>query len=291
MSNILITGATGNIGSQVIQQLQESGTAFTAGLTKEPEQPLGYPYVLTDFGDKASLVDAFQGVDTLFAVYPIVDPLMTFAENVLDAAQEAGVGHIVHSSAATASPQSDYPLLKAHGEIDEAIMQSGIPYTITRPSSFMQNYVNFLAYNIQQGEVYSSTGSGQSAWIDVRDIAAANAAILQNPGDHVNRTYTLTGSESFPMAEGLKRIGDAIGKSITYIEVPQEAAGETMKQFGTSEMVVKMIGSMEMATKDGALAKTTTDTADILGQAPISFNQFVADHRGAWEGSNGAGWS
>ncbi|MEL6358652.1 MAG: hypothetical protein AAFQ01_01785, partial [Bacteroidota bacterium] len=147
----------------------------------------------------------------------------------------------------------------------------------------VQNYINFIGHNIKQGTVYNATGDGKSAWIDVRDIGAANAAILSNPSTHSSKVYTLTGSESFSLAEGVARISKLLNQEIANIPIPHEAALETMKSYGMSEFVVESVGSMEEATKDGKLAEVTTDVGTILGRDPITFAQFVEAHKMAWK--------
>ena len=282
--NTFITGATGNVGSFLTQELRKRGIEFTAGLSKAPKDGVTFPYKLMDFGDKSSMVSAFEGVDTLYLLIPALDPFMDWAKNALDAAREAKVKHIVRSGAACADIHSEFAVLKAHGQIDHWLKESGIPYTITQPASFMQNFVNYLAYNIQQGRVYSSTGEGQSAWIDVRDIAAVNAAILANPSEHVNKTYTLTGGESLSMHEGLGRISAAVGKPIHVVDIPQEAANETMKQYGMSEGTIQYIASIERAVKAGVLSEVSPDLGEILGRKARGFDQFVQDYMTAWIG-------
>ena len=279
---IFITGATGNIGSHIVKTLQGNGASFTAGLLKKPEKEVDYDYSIMNFAEKKSLIKAFEGVNTIFLLLPIVEPLMTFAKNVIDAAKEVGVKHIVRSSAIQANPESIYMLLAAHGKIDQLLKESGLDYTITQPSSFMQNYVNFLGYSIKSGTVYASTGEGKSGWIDVRDIATANAKILINSSEHKNKVYELTGSHAFPLSEGLQQISTLIDRSIQLFQIPQEAANAKMKEYGMSDKVIEMIASMEVATKDGVLEKVTTNLATIIGQPPISFQTYIEDNKENW---------
>ena len=280
--NIFITGATGNIGSFLTQELHKMELECIVGLSKTPEKTIPFPYKLIDFGDKDSIISAFQGVETLFLLIPAFDSFLDWARNALDAAKEAGVKHIVRSSAICADPNSKFAVLKAHGQIDEWLKECEIPYTLTQPASFMQNFANYLAFNIQQGTVYSSTGTGKSSWIDVRDIAAANASILADPGSHVNKTYTLTGSESFSMREGLRRISETTGKPIRVVDIPQEAANETMKKYGMSDGTIRYIASIERATKSGILSNISLDLRGILKRESIGFNQFVQDYMTSW---------
>ncbi|MGD1839789.1 MAG: NAD(P)H-binding protein [Thermonemataceae bacterium] len=282
MDNIFITAASGNIGAHLVEQLSSTTSNITAGFSQKPTIPLAYSYAVIDYGDMASLVEAFTGMDTVFLLFPAQDALLEWAKNAIEAVKKANVKHVVRSSALGADIHSDYPLLQAHGQIDTWLKESGIRYTITQPASFMQNYVGFLGRSVKQGTVYTSVGEGKNAWIDVRDIAAVNANILQNPSDHTNKTYILTGSEAFSIHEGIGKIGQALHKEINVIDISQEEMNKTLKQYGMSEKAVQYIASFEMATKAGVLSKVTKDVAHILSQKPRSFDAFMAENLDAW---------
>lgn len=282
MEFIFITGATGNIGSHLVKLLLRDAEPFTAGLKREPESNPSYAYRVFDFNDQQSMTEAFRGFHTLFLIFPVTDHILDIGHNALEAALKADVRHIVHSSAAGANPDSEFPLLQAHGIIDDWIITSGLKYTITRPASFMQNYASFFGNSIKQGAVYSAAGKGKRAWIDVRDIAEVNAEILKNPIAHKNKVYTLTGNEVFSTAEGLQKISAIIKKPIQYVEVPQRSINETMKQRGMSEQVVKMIASVDEATRKGYFAKASHDLEKILHRQPISFRDYVKENQQHW---------
>jgi NAD(P)H dehydrogenase (quinone) len=282
MESIFITGATGNIGSHLVKLLLRDSEPFTAGLKREPETNPPYAYRVFDFNDKQSMTDTFRGFHTLFLILPVADHILEMGQNALEAAMDAGIQHIVHSSAAGANPDSEFPLLRAHGIIDDWVITSGLKYTITRPSSFMQNYASVFGNSIKQGAVYSAAGKGKSAWIDVRDIAEVNAEIIKNPIAYKNKVYTLTGNEVFSTVEGLQKISDIIKRPIQYVEVPQQAVNETMKQYGMSEKVVEMIASMDEATRKGYFAKASHDLEKILHRQPISFRDYVKENQQNW---------
>ena len=279
---IFLTGATGNIGSKIVVELVERKMPFTVGLTTPPATTQHYSYRLLNFADKTSMSKAFEGVSTLFFLLPVLSPMKQFAKNIIAAAKECGVQHLVRSSAAGASPSSPYQLLAVHGQIDLWVQESGLDYTILRPKSFMQNFVNFFSYNIKQGTVYASTGAGKSAWIDTRDIAAVAATILNAPSEYTNQIFTLSGSQSFAMPTALHRIGEVIGKEIYYIEVTQTATNNTLKKMGLSDYVVDMLASIDKGTKDGIMEAISGEVQQILGRPPITFQQFIQDYKKSW---------
>lgn len=280
---IFLAGATGNIGTHVIHYLQERKVEFTIGVTSENPKWENYNTSIIDFADKQSMIKALEGVETLFILFPLIDGVQAFAKNSLEAAQESGVKNIIRSSAAGADINSDYAALKLHGAIDNWFIESGINYTITRPLSFMQNFINFLGYPIKSGQVYYSTGEGKSAWVDTRDIAAVNAEIIENPLTHVNSIYTIAGSESFDLPEGVNRIAKRLAKPIATIPISHQQADETLKNYGFSDFQIRLIGSIEKATMDGVLADTSDDVERILGRPPIRFDEFIKDHLEAWK--------
>jgi len=279
---IFITGATGTIGSQIVKRLQTENIPFTAGLSKAPENAPDYDYAIIDYGDIASMEQAFADVDNLFLLFPVADDLMSWTTNVIEAAKKAGVKHIVRSGANGATLNSPYQLIQLHAQIDEKIKASGINYTITQPTGFMQNFVTFLGYSIKQGTVYNSNPDGKVAFIDARDIAAVNVAILKTPTTYAGQTINISGGESLTIPDGIGRISKVIGRPVNYIPISHEAAHEALKKYGASDYVANLIGSIEKASQDGAMATTLKNVEKVTGKAPISFDQFVEDYKDVW---------
>lgn len=282
MSNtILVTGASGNIGRPLVQQLKAAGAAVIAG-SSSGKSVDGVPSRHVDFGDVASLQTAFTGVDTLFLLLPLVPNKVALAKNAIAAAKAAGVKHIVRSSGAGADPAAGFALPKLQGEIDQLIIESGIAYTLVRPATFMQNFATYFAGMIQGGALYLPQGEGRVSFIDVHDIAAVNATILQNPAAHAGKAYTLTGATALSNAEAVKAIGNAIGKTVSYVAVPDEAAIASMKGMGMDDWTIDQMMSLHQLTAAGYAAGTTDTVRQLIGREPIGFTQFVADHKSAW---------
>jgi uncharacterized protein YbjT (DUF2867 family) len=282
MSNtILVTGASGNIGRPLVQQLKAAGATVIAG-SSSGKSVDGVPSRHVDFGDVASLQTAFTGVDTLFLLLPLVPNKVALAKNAIVAAQAAGVKHIVRSSGAGADPAAGFALPKLQGEIDQLIIESGIAYTLVRPATFMQNFATYFAGMIQGSALYLPQGEGRVSFIDVRDIAAVNATILQNPGAHAGKAYTLTGATALSNAMAVKAIGDAIGKAVSYVAVPDEAAIASMKGMGMDDWSIGQMMSLHQLTAAGYAAGTTDTVRQLTGREPIGFAQFVADHKSTW---------
>jgi uncharacterized protein YbjT (DUF2867 family) len=282
MSNvILVTGASGNIGRELVQILKAAKTQVVAGSSSGNARP-GVLTRKVDLADPATLVSGFAGVDTLFLLLPLQANMLDLARNAVTAAKVAGIKHIVHSSGAGADPASPALIARTHGEVDQLIKDSGIAYTLTLPVSFMQNYVNYHASSIKGGALYLPQGEGRVGYIDVRDVAAVNGIILQDPATHAGKSYTLTGGESLSNADVVQRIGKAIDRTVNYVAVPDEAARAAMAEMGVPKWNIDALISLSQIIAAGYAARLNTSVQDLLGRAPISFERFVADNRAAW---------
>lgn len=282
MSNtILVTGASGNIGQALIQQLKADGAQVIAG-SSSGKSAHGVPTRHVDFNDPASLQDALSGIDTLFLLLPLVPNKLTLARNAITAAKAAGVRHIVRSSGAGADPDAGFALPRLQGEIDQMVMDSGLAYTLIRPATFMQNFATYYEGMIKGGALYLPQGDGQTSYIDVRDIAAVSASVLQNPQAHAGKAYTLTGGAALSNTEAVRAIGAGIGRSPTYVAVPDQAAIDSMKSMGMDDWSIDQMMSLHRLTSAGYASGVTHTVRELLGRDPISFQNFVADHKLAW---------
>jgi uncharacterized protein YbjT (DUF2867 family) len=280
-NSILVTGASGNIGRALVQQLKADGAQVIVG-SSSGKSVEGVPSRHVDFEDTASLQAAFTGIDTLFLLLPLVSNKLTLAKNAISAAKAAGVKHIVRSSGAGADSDAGFALPRLQGEIDQMVIDSGVAYTLVLPGTFMQNFATYYAGMIKGGALYLPQGDGQVAFIDVRDIAAVNAVILQNPEAHAGKSYTLTGSAAISNTDVVRAIGAATGKSPTYVAVPDEAAVESMKSMGMNDWSIDQMMSLHQLTAAGYAVGVTHTVREIIGREPISFADFVADHREVW---------
>ncbi|NOK62936.1 MAG: hypothetical protein GFH27_549293n333 [Chloroflexi bacterium AL-W] len=282
----LITGSTGNIGSIVVKHLQATGHPFVAGVKGSARGDEAIPTVQVDFGDPDLMLRAMDGIDTLFLLLPMTDDVERHAEIALEVAKQSGVRHIVRSSAAGADSASSFPLLQMHGQIDDAVRATGIDYTLTLPSSFMQNFINFYGQAIASGSIYSGAGEGKTGWVDVRDLGAVNATILQHPERWRNQSLTVTGPRDFTKETAAQIIGDALGKEIQVIPITDDDAAQVFRQMGMSDFMVGMLSSTDRMTRAGVLEGTTTVVRDVTGNAPITFEAFVQDYKDAWNPAN-----
>ncbi|KVW65801.1 NAD(P)-dependent oxidoreductase [Burkholderia ubonensis] len=280
-STILVTGATGTIGRELVTQLKAAGAHVIAG-SASGKAVEGVETRHADFADPASLANAFRGVDTLFLLLPLQADMVTLAGNAVVAARAAGVRHIVRSSGAGADPDAPFAIGRVQGEIDRLVTGSGVAYTITRPNCFMQNFVTFYADMIRAGALYLPQGDGKVSFVDVRDIAAVNAAILLRPDQHAGRTYDVTGGEALSNADVTARIGAALGRKVDYVAVSDDAAIASMRDAGVDAWSIDTLMSLSRLIAAGHAAAVSADVRTLLGRAPIAFERFVEDYVGNW---------
>ena len=181
--------------------------------------PTGVSTVIADFSSKESMKDALVGVDAVYLVCSPIPALVELESNVIDACRQSGVQHLVLNSALGAA---DYPksFPAWHRTVEDKLKASGLPFTILRPNSFMQNIVAYLAPSIRaQGAFFAAMGDTRISYLDLRDIAAVIAQVASSPAEHIGKTYELNGPEAVTYAELAQQIASAsaIGRSTLLI--------------------------------------------------------------------------
>lgn len=282
-NRILVTGASGNIGSVLVQELKASGADFAVMTSKPGTTIAGVETRHGDFGSVASLTAAFKGIDTLFLLFPLVENKLELAKNAAAAAKAAGVKHIVRSSGAGADATSAFALPKLQGEIDDILAATGIATTFLRPNVFMQNYVNYQSQAIKDGTIYAADGGQAQSFVDTRDIAAVAARVLTNPVAHAGKAYTLTGAEALTGEQAAATISAALGKPVQHVSVPTEAAVATMNQWGMPPFIVNVMDSLNKIVSAGYASGVSPDVETILGRKPRTFVAFVGENAGVWK--------
>jgi uncharacterized protein YbjT (DUF2867 family) len=279
---VLVTGATGRVGRLVVDQLIEAGVPVRA-LTRRPAAaalPANAEVVTGDLTVPESLDAGLRGVSAVFLVWTaspataaaVVKRLATYARRVV----------FLSSPHQTAHPffRQPNPMAVLHADIERLIAAAGIESTIIRPGMFASNAVAWWAAAIRaDGVVRWPYGAAETAPVDERDVAAVAARTLYQDG-HAGGDYVLTGPESLSQAEQVSIIGDVLGRRIRFEELsPDEFRGGTEGSW--PRPAVDMLLAAWAATM-GRPAFITSTVFDVLGSAPRSFHQWVADHATAF---------
>lgn len=280
-NKILVTGATGNIGSHIVRLLKNRRADFVAGTSTNPTDGATNS-VSIDFADVASLEKAMHGISTLFMLMPAHPDTVQWGRNLISAAKTSGVKYIVRSSSDVAYKAPSYNFMKLIQETDQDVISSGLNYTITAPQFFMQNFSTSLADDYKNGALYLPAGDGKVGWVDVRDIAAVNVEVLLNPEKFNHQTLTITGSESFSYGEVVNQMNEVLGKETQYIAVPDDTAIKGMEEKHFPPFFVGVMMNLSNAVAEGHADEVTDTVKNVTGQKPISFKQFVADNKEIW---------
>ena len=285
---VLVTGATGRVGRVVVELLVDAGVPVRA-LTHRPEAaalPANVEVVTGDLTVPESLDAALRGVSSVFLVWTV--PPATAAAVVERLGTHARRVVFLSSPHQTPHPffQQPNPMAVLHADIERLIAASGLEPTIIRPGMFASNALFWWAPAIRAGDVVRwPYGAAETAPVDERDVAAVAAQTLCQDG-HAWSDYVLTGPESLSQAGQVSIIGDVLGRRIRFEELsPEEFRSETEGSW--PRPVVDMLLAAWGATM-GRPAFVTPTVFDVLGSAPRSFRQSVADQATAF--AEGPAW-
>jgi uncharacterized protein YbjT (DUF2867 family) len=282
---ILVTGATGNNGQELARQLTALGQRVRA-LVRNPAaaaQLKGPNLELAagDFDQPETLEAALQGVEKAFLLTPVAERFVQWQKNFIEAAQRAGVKHLVKFSGMGASPDTTSELLRLHHQTDIILHDSGVPFTILQPNSFYQNIFSSVATIKAQSRFYLPLKNAPQSLVDIRDISAVAAKVFTSSG-HEGKTYVVTGPEALTFQQVAEKLSSVLGRKIDYADVPLSAAADGMRQSGMPEWNVRVVSELLGYFASGAAATVTDTIPRLLGRPAISFEQFARDHQAAF---------
>ncbi|WNG54985.1 SDR family oxidoreductase [Archangium gephyra] len=286
MATILVTGATGTIGSQLVSALKGRNDVTvrvavrSAAKAKSLEggnvTPIDFEYTKPELIQKA-----VAGVEKLFLVTPFTPDQVDLGARLVDQAKAAGVKHIVKLSAMGADVEPGIQLGRWHRTLERYISGSGLTYTFLRPNNFMDNFINFYPPG-KDGNIYLPWGQGACSFIAGSDIAAVAAAALTSSG-HENKAYNLTGPEAFTIGHAAATIAEVSGKKANYVDVPEAAASRAMLDMGMPAGLVDAMMELHAIDKAGYAGEVTDAVQKITGRAPMTFASFARQHAASWK--------
>jgi (4-alkanoyl-5-oxo-2,5-dihydrofuran-3-yl)methyl phosphate reductase len=278
---ILVTGASGTVGSEVVRQLAAAGQKVRA-MVRDPKKVSfgpGVEVVRGDFSQPETLSAAVQGVEKVFSLASGPE-VIAQEPNLYAAAKRAGVKHIVKLSVMGADFEPGIALGRWHRASEKQLEASGVAWTILRPAGFMSNAFQWLGSIKGQGAIYAPTGQGKQGLIDPRDIAAVAVKALTTPG-HEGQAYPLA-NEALTTGEQAALLSEAIGKPVQYVDVPEEAARQGMSQAGMPPVLVDAVLEFMGLIKAGYAGATTDAFTKITGQPPRTFAAWARENAPAF---------
>jgi NAD(P)H dehydrogenase (quinone) len=283
---ILVTGATGNFGKSTIDFLLKKGISSTniVALVRDEEKAAeikskGVALRIGDYDNYNSLIDAFIGVEKLlFVSGSDIFNRGAQHQNVVKAAKESGVKHVVYTSFQGKNETESSPLwlvAQSHLQTEAWIKESGIDYTILKNTLYMDFVPAFLGEKVlETGLIYLPTGNGKVGAVLRSEMAEATANILAN-SKHVGKTYRFTNQEAFSYQEVAQQLSEITGKIINYISPTADEYAHTLTEYGVPADFIGLFSSFAVAQAKGELDMVGSDLELLLGRKPTSVKTFL----------------
>jgi uncharacterized protein YbjT (DUF2867 family) len=282
---ILVTGATGNNGRELVRQLTALGQPVRALVRDASDSAklkgLNIELLEGDFEKPKTLDAALKGIEKAFLLTPVAEHFDQWQKDFIEAARRARLKHLVKFSGMGASADAKSALLRLHHQTDVILRDSGVPFTILQPNSFHQNMLGSANTIKSQGKFYTPLKNAAQSTVDVRDICAVAARALTSAG-HEGKTYVITGPQALTFQQVAENLSSILGRRIEYVDVPLSAAEDGMRQSGMPDWSVRTVSELLGYFASGAAATVTDTIPRVLGRPAISFEQFVKDHRTAF---------
>ncbi|MFC9752823.1 SDR family oxidoreductase [Streptomyces sp. NPDC056921] len=279
--SIVVTGATGELGRLVVEQLLTTVPASgIAAVVRDAEKaaPLaarGIELRVADYDRPESLKDAFRAGDRVLLISGSeVGRRVPQHTAVIDAAKAAGVAQLAYTGI-LGGPAADFRLAAEHKVTEQLILDSGLPHTFLRNGWYTENYTANLAPVLEHGAVVANAGEGRIASATRADYAAAAAAVLTGEG-HIGAAYELSGDVAWSLADYAAEISRATGKEIAYRNVPAATHQEILVGAGVPEFFAEILTDVDEAIARGLLAGTSGDLARLIGRPTTPLAETVA---------------
>jgi uncharacterized protein YbjT (DUF2867 family) len=278
---ILVTGATGNTGPQVVQALRARGARVRAFVrdAEKARQLFGDDVELAvgDFADSSSVRAALVGVDAMLLSGADDPRRVDWETNAIDAAAAAAVRRIVKLSTIGAAPGAPVAFWDWHGRIEEHLKASEVPAVILQSSFYMSNLLAAAEQVAGEGRLYAPAGEARVAMIDPRDVGAVAAAALTGAGED-GQTYVITGPETITWGQIAAELSSATGREVEFVDVPDKGGRQGLIAAGLPEFVAEQLVAVFRQLRQGDGEQVTDGVYALTGRRPRSFADFTRDH-------------
>ena len=283
---ILVTGATGNNGLEVVKRLAKQNVPVRAmvrdrnrasAISALPNVEL----VEGDFDRPETVLSALAGVDRAFLLTNSTERAEAQQLAFVEAAQQSKVKHIVKLSQFAADANSPVRFLRYHAAVEAAIQALGMAYTFLRPNLFMQGLLNFRSTIADQNAFYAAIADAKVSVVDVRDTADVAVAALTEAG-HEGKIYTLTGPQALTHADMAERLSAELGRQIAFVDVSPEAMRDSLLGFGMPVWQADGLLEDYAHYRRNEAAAITSGVQDAIAKNPRSFEEFARDYATAF---------
>jgi len=284
---ILITGATGTIGRELVLDLTARRSIFKVMARSQEAikgfEAKGIKAVHGDFERPETFAGALAEVQSVFLLTTPRPDNPSLERAFLAACKTRGIQHVVRISAMGANPWAASALLRNHGRCEAQLEDSGLAWTHLRPTIFMQNLVPFIGPAIaKESTLYAPAGDARMPWVDIRDIAAVAGLVLTTKG-HEGLVYELTGPEPLTYAQIATQLSQQLGRQITYVNVPEGAARQSMVGMGMSPWLAEgLITLYQLFKANGHTAMALETVERLTGRAPRNLASYLKENEAAF---------
>lgn len=287
---MLVTGATGNVGSAVVAELRRLDRPVRA-LVRHAEKArtmLGGDVEISvgDFGDRGSIEIALKGAQQLFLACSNDPRQVEYETNVIDAAENAQIEHVVKLSALGAKVGSRLDFWDWQGQIEQHLQGSRVPVTILRPHNYMSGLFAAVDSIQSASKIFGCAGDAKIPMIDPRDVAAVAAVALTEEG-HQGKVYTLTGPEALTFEDVAQQLSVAIGRRIVYVNLPDDAALQGLLGAGMPRWLATNLITLFQILRQDADPLITNDVREVTGREPRRLTDFLQHHKGTFAAVTG----
>ena len=284
---ILVTGATGNFGGSTAQYLQQKNIPFRAAARH-------LDALKKRFGNKAELATfdwdrpetfsgTLKGITTVYLVPPpvVTNDFHTKAKPFIEAAKTAGVKHIVAMTAL----YSDNPDSIFYGT-EALVRNSGIDFTIIRPSFVFQNFLNQFLQSIREGVIVAPSEKGKTSYVDIRNVGEAAAIVLENPAVHKGKIYAITGSEALTHAQMADIFSQQLSKQVVHISPSAEEYKKKLASLNVPDALYEFLAVLYGTIAKGQWEEVSNDYTLLTGKNPNTFADFVKENKEVFSAAN-----
>ena len=283
---ILVTGATGKNGLEIIKRLSGRQERIRGMVRKESDNTKftrrpNLEFVEANFDDAASLRKALSGVQRAFLVTNSSDKVEERQLRFVQIARESGVKHVVYLSQLHASSDSPLRFLRYHAAVEAALRTSGMSFTSLRPNLYMQGMLMIGKTIASEGRLFAPAGNARVSVVDVRDVAAVAVTALTR-GGHEGKTYDLTGPEALTHAQIAEQLSQALNRPVTFVDLAEKAFREGLRTLRMPDWQADGLVEDYAHYRRGEAADISSAVKDVTGVGPHPFSVFARDHQAAF---------